>query len=165
MSDKIVIDLTQNLANVGKRIAFCREVNLDDSLLPYPNAKLNKVTLDFGVTFVNPNVLVEGTITCAVSGFCDRCLKSITKAITLPFNQTFYKDGTDEEDCYVYYDSKLDVTKAVCDEVVLSLPISFLCSEDCKGLCPKCGTNLNEQQCDCDTTRENAFSVLKNLKF
>ena len=165
MSDKIVLDLTQNFANEGKSIAIHREVRLDDSLLPYPNAKLTNVILDFGVTFVKPNVSVIGTITCLVDGFCDRCLAGITRSIELPFSQTFYKDGTDDEFDYVYFDSKLDATKAVHDEIVLSLPNSFLCDENCKGLCPKCGVNLNEQQCDCDTSRDNAFSVLKNLKF
>ena len=165
MSDKIVIDLTENIANAGKQIAFCSDVQVDDSVLPYPNAKLVRVHLDFGVTFVKPDVCVEGTITCVVDGFCDRCANSVSKTISLPFNQTFYKDGTGEEDDYAYFGSKLDATKAVYDEIVLSLPGSLLCSEDCKGLCPKCGINLNESQCDCDTTRENAFSVLKNLKF
>ena len=165
MSDKIVIDLTQNLANVGKSIAFKSEVQLDDSLLPYPNAKFNKVTVDFDVTFVKPNVSVVGSIVCVVEGYCDKCLLNIVKSIELPFNQTFYKDGTAGEDDYVYCDSKLDATKAVCDEIVLSLPSGFVCKDDCKGLCPKCGANLNEQQCDCDVTRDNAFSVLKDLKF
>ena len=165
MSDKIVIDLTQNFANVGKNIAFRREVQFEDGLLPYPNAKLKNVILDFAVTFVKPNVSIVGSITCVVDGFCDRCLKSISRAIMLPFDQTFYKDGAEDEDSYAYSDSRLDATKAVRDEIVLSLPSSLLCSEDCKGLCPKCGANLNEQQCDCDTTRDNAFSVLKDLKF
>ena len=165
MSDKIVIDLTQNLANVGKSIAFNSEVRLDDSLLPYPDAKLTKVVVNFDVTFVKPDVSVAGTITCVVEGYCDKCSDRITKSIELPFNQIFYKDGSDDEDAYVYEDSKLDATKAVRDEIVLSLPSGFVCKDDCKGLCPKCGVNLNEQQCDCDTTRDNPFSVLKDLKF
>ncbi|MCH5160118.1 MAG: DUF177 domain-containing protein [Clostridiales bacterium] len=165
MSDKIVMDLTSNLCNVGKNIAFRRDVQLDDGLLSYPNAKLKNVILDFDLTFVKPNVSVVGTITCVVDGYCDRCLASITRSIELPFNQIFYKDSTDDEECYVYCDSKLDATKAVRDEIVLSLPSSFICKDDCKGLCPKCGINLNEQRCDCDTTRKNAFSVLKDLKF
>lgn len=144
---------------------FRCQVEFDDSILPYPNAKLASVNVDFGVTFTKPDVLVDGTITCVVDGFCDRCANSVTKTFSIPFNQTFYKDGTDDEDDYSYFGSKLDATKAVYDEIVLSLPSSLLCSEDCKGLCPKCGVNLNEQQCDCDTTRENAFSVLKDLKF
>ena len=165
MSDKIVIDLTQSLANVGVNIPFRREVQMEDSLLSYPNARLNSVILNFDVTFVKPNVSVVGTITCVIDGYCDRCLESISRSIELPFNQTFYKDGADDEDCYVYCDSRLDATKAICDEILLSLPVSFLCSDECKGLCPKCGANLNEKQCDCDTTRKNAFSVLKDIKF
>ena len=108
MSDKIVIDLTQNLANVGESIAFQSEVSMDDGLLPYPNAHLVKVLLNFDVTFVKPNVSVVGTITCVIDGYCDKCLANITKAIELPFNQIFYKDGSQGEDDYAYSDSKLD---------------------------------------------------------
>lgn len=165
VSDKIVIDLTDNFANVGESISFSAECELDNSLLPYPNATLTRVAVNFAVTFVKPNVQVVGEITCFIDGFCDKCLVEVSKQIVLPFNQIFYKDSSDEEDAYLYSDSRLDVTKAVCDEIVLSLPISLLCKDDCKGLCPKCGANLNEQQCDCDTSRENAFSVLKNIKF
>ena len=165
MSDKIVIDLTKNLANIGESIAFQSEVSMDDALLPYPNAHLLKVLLNFDVTFVKPNVSVVGTITCVVDGYCDKCLANTTKSIELPFNQIFYKDGLQGEDDYAYSDSKLDATKAVYDEIVLSLPSSFVCKDDCKGLCPKCGANLDEKQCDCDTTRDNPFSVLKDLKF
>ena len=165
MSDKIVIDLTENLAHEGMAIPFSTVCNLDSDLLPYPNATLTKVTLTLDVTFVKPNVHVVGEIVCHVDGFCDKCLTDVSTQITLPFEQIFFKDSSDEEEAYVYTDSRLDLTKAICDEIVLSLPTSLLCKETCKGLCPKCGVNLNEQQCDCDTSRENAFSALKNLKF
>ena len=165
VSDKIVIDLTENLAREGVVIPFCLNCNLDSDLLPYPNAKLTNVTLKLEVTFIKPNVHVIGEIICHVDGFCDKCLSEVSAQISLPFDQIFYKDSSDDEEAYIYTDSRLDLTKAVCDEIVLSLPSSLLCKEDCNGLCPKCGTNLNEQQCDCDISRENAFSVLKNIKF
>lgn len=165
MSEKIVIDLTENIANVGKALPFVGEFVLETDLTPYPNATLDKVALNVDVTFGNPNVDVCGVVTCFISGYCDRCLKKLDVQINLPFTQTFYKDQAEDEDQYVYTSSLLDVTRAVTDEIVLSLPMSLLCKEDCKGLCPKCGCDLNEQQCDCDTTRDNPFSVLKNLKF
>lgn len=165
MSEKIVIDLTENIANVGQTLSFTGEFMLPNELLPYPNALLVKVATDFDVTFTNPNVNVSGIIACFVRGNCDRCLRDIDVKINIPFNQTFYKDEAEEDDQYVYTSSLLDVTQAVSDEIVLSLPMSLLCKEDCKGLCPKCGCDLNERQCDCDTSRENPFSVLKNLKF
>ena len=165
VSDKIVIDLTENFANVGSPIPFVKDCKLDSDLLPYPNATLTKVSLELEVTFVKPNIHIVGEIVCHVDGFCDKCLNAVSTQISLPFDQIFFKDSSDEEEAYVYTDSRLDATKAICDEIVLSLPSSLLCKQSCKGLCPKCGVNLNEQQCDCDTSRENAFSVLKNLKF
>jgi len=44
----------------------------------------------------------------------------------------------------------LDVDQLVCDELILNLPMKVLCSEDCKGICNRCGTNLNHETCDCD---------------
>ena len=151
MSDKIIVDLTDNFAHVGESIDYLFVCKLDDGLLPYPNARLSKVEAHLTVTFTNPNVLAEGTLNCYVDGYCDRCLAEVSRRI--------------EEDGYVYNGSKLDATKAVCDEIALSVPSGLLCKEDCKGLCPKCGTNLNERQCSCDTTRDNALAALKNLKF
>lgn len=162
--EKIVIDLTKSLANCGEKIPFCGDFALEDGLLPYPDAKLEKVSLNFWVTYLNPNVSVCGTITVFVSGSCDRCLEKVSQSFVLNFDQTFFKDSA-EEGCYAYFGSKLDVTKAVQDEIVLSVPTLLLCSPNCKGLCPKCGANKNHTDCGCDTGKENAFSALKNLKF
>ena len=115
---KIVIDLTENLANIGEPLMFQGEFALSSDLLPYPQATLTKVEVDFDVTFENPNVFIEGEITCFIEGICDRCLAKISKQIYLPFEQTFYKDSAADEDAYIYSGSKLDVTKAVCDEIV-----------------------------------------------
>lgn len=161
--EKIVIELAKSMANVGTAVPFSGEYVLDSNLLPYPDARLNKVYVDFEVTFTNPNVEVQGNVTCVVSGSCDRCLSKVTKQFVLPFDQVFHKNAF--EDVYVYEGSKLDVTKAVEDEIVLSVPTLFLCSDDCKGLCPVCGVNRNVQNCDCNSQKENAFSALKNLKF
>lgn len=165
MSDKVIIDLTENLSRVGDSIDFECECQLGDWLLPYPNAKLIKTVVKLAVTYLKPNIRAEGLIVCCVQGFCDRCLADVYQQFELPFCQTFYKNSAQDEDSYVYFGSKLDATKAVCDEIVLGLPVNLLCKADCKGLCPKCGSNLNNQPCNCDTSRENVFSVLKNLKF
>lgn len=162
--EKIVIDITKSLANVGVPQSFIGDFVLDSNLLPYPDATLAKVSVNFGVTYVKPNVEVCGNITCVINGSCDRCMDKVHKQIVLPFAQTFFKESV-VDDGYCYSGSKLDATKAVEDEIILSLPTLLLCSDDCKGLCPKCGTNLNKSQCDCNLTKENVFSQLKNLKF
>ena len=163
-SEKIVIDITKSLANPGVTQRFYGDFVLDGSLLPYPEATLSNVSVDFGVTFIKPNVEVAGTITCVIDGNCDRCLGEVHKQIAIPFAQTFLKDDC-ADDQYCYSGSKLDASKAVEDEIILNLPTILLCSDECKGLCPKCGTNLNVCECPCDKSKENVFSQLKNLKF
>ncbi len=164
-SGKIVIDLTKPLANKGEKFAFGGDFALPDNILPYPDAQLEKVTVDFSVVFTNPNVSVVGKVVCFISGSCDRCLEKVSKQFDLPFEQTFFKDQAEDGEGYCYSGSKLDATKAVQDEIVLSLPTLLLCKEDCKGLCPKCGANRNTTDCGCNTQKENAFSALLNLKF
>ena len=165
MSDKIIVDLTDNIANIGKPIEFHFDFLPTQGLLPYPNAQLVNVDASLTVTFMKPNVHVCGTLHCFVRGFCDKCLTEIERDIDVLIDQIFYKDIDDGEDGYVYFGSKLDATKAICDEIVLSVPTSLLCKPDCKGLCPKCGANLNEKQCNCDKSHSSAFDALKNLKF
>jgi len=61
-----------------------------------------------------------------------------------------------------YYDGiRLDVDLMVLEQIELSIPMKFVCSEDCKGLCNKCGTDLNEGTCLC--SRESADSRLSVL--
>ena len=163
VSNEIVIDLTKSLANVGESVAFCGEFLPSENLLPYPQAQLVSVAVDFSVTFVKPDVLVQGEISCHVVGKCDRCLTDVDTHVVLPFEQTFFKDKL--EDGYTFEGSKLDATKAVQDEIVLSLPTLLLCSPECKGLCPNCGVNKNTTECDCDTRKDSPFSQLLNLKF
>ena len=154
-SEKIVIDLTKCMANVGEKQPFEGTFSLPDSLLPYPNAHLVQATVKLNVLFLNPHVEAEGEIVCKIVGCCDRCLAETEKTEVLPFHQIFFKDNA-EEDGYCYFGSKLDATKAVCDEIALSLPTLFLCKPDCKGLCPVCGKDLK---------RGNAVAAAKSKTF
>ena len=165
MSNKVIIDLTQCLCNEGKKIEFCGNFLPEDSLLSYPQSKFVSVDYVLNVVFTNPNVEADGNLIVEVSGLCDKCAKQITKKFDFPFEICFCKDQTSDPDMFVYSGSKLDVTEAFNQEIVLNLPTSFLCKEDCKGLCPKCGADRNVCDCGCDTTKENPFSFLKNLKF
>ena len=58
----------------------------------------------------------------------------------------------------------LDVDQLVGNELTLNLPMAVLCSDDCKGLCPVCGQNLNIKDCGCDTTYiDPRFESLRSL--
>ena len=58
----------------------------------------------------------------------------------------------------------VDLTDLLIKDIISSLPIQALCSEDCKGLCQKCGVNLNRETCDCDKEQVDIrFAALKDL--
>jgi len=62
-----------------------------------------------------------------------------------------FSSSTDAEqnDMYPSEGKKLDISRALNDNIILNLPMKHLCSEQCRGLCSKCGANLNEVQCGC----------------
>lgn len=89
---------------------------------------------------VTGGVLVEGRVSARVQGECGRCLTSVVQKIECPSLALFFENPREEE---------LDVTGDVREELLLQLPMALLCSEDCRGLCPECGANLNDGDCSC----------------
>lgn len=72
--------------------------------------------------------------------------------------------GDDNDDYIEVPDYTLDVDNCVQTDIILNLPVKFLCKEDCKGICPKCGKDLNDGECGCQTEEiDPRLEVLKEL--
>jgi len=106
--------------------------------------------LDLRLESVVEGVLVSGTVTAAVTGECARCLGPVAGRVTVPVQELFaYADSateetTEEDEVSHLVGDHLDLEPVVRDAVVLALPLSPLCREDCAGLCPDCGGVLDE---------------------
>lgn len=90
-----------------------------------------------------------------IASECDRCLKPVEVDIDLDMDYLViepdgYRD-IDNDEQYFMIGYELDCELLIHNELIMSLPMKILCREDCKGLCPKCGRNLNEGDCGCDT--------------
>lgn len=102
-------------------------------------------------------IVVSGRISCKVHMQCSRCLDPIDEEIRLPFEEQFriVKDGdaepSDEDDAIPVTGERIELAPFLAEELMVQLPYAPVCKEDCKGLCPKCGTNQNEQSCGCKT--------------
>ena len=121
-----------------------------------------------------------GKVTTLVGMDCSRCLKPFTyelhQKFLLRFSQQIPQDISSEEDedleltadqvGLIYIEGgELDLHDVIQEQIVLALPYKPLCSEACKGLCPKCGTDLNDGKCTCGNNGSGSpFDVLKNLK-
>ena len=73
-------------------------------------------------------------------------------------------DSEDNDDYIISNDGYIDADEALTEQILLELPLKHLCKEDCKGLCPKCGTDLNKSTCNCETKEPDPrFDVLRKL--
>jgi uncharacterized protein len=105
------------------------------------------VALDLRFEAVSEGVLVTGSAIAPLTGECARCLDPLTSSMEVSFQELYLylpdpgKDGADSEDRSLDGDI-LDLAPAFRDAVVLALPLSPLCSEDCLGLCVECGAKL-----------------------
>ncbi len=99
-------------------------------------------------------LLVEGQVEGVLELVCNRCLQPFSQRFSLPLNAAFSNKPelvTEEEDAVVYpfEGNELDMTACVLNEIYLSLPMQVVCREDCRGLCPGCGVDLNQEACRC----------------
>lgn len=81
---------------------------------------------------------------------CDRCLKELKREYSFDFKRIVVKNVNSDNDEYIVAENdRVDVNEIALSDLLLSLPTKMLCSEDCAGLCPVCGCDLNESECNC----------------
>jgi uncharacterized protein len=120
-------------------------------------------------------VRLRGQITARAEVDCDRCLKSIAVPIETEFDATYIpaseyaaKETAElqAEDLLlsVYEGEAIDVDEIVREQILLALPARVLCTEDCKGFCPVCGSDRNTNACQCEEKETDPrWAALKNL--
>ena len=124
-------------------------------------------------------VQLDGDIETSVRLPCSRCLQPFETPLKSSFTLTYMQQAADvmedtepqevelsaEDMGIVYFQGeKINLKDAIQEQVVMEFPLRPLCKLDCKGLCPKCGADLNENLCDCDhRSSPGKFDVLKNL--
>ncbi|MDZ4723756.1 MAG: DUF177 domain-containing protein [candidate division Zixibacteria bacterium] len=134
----------------------------DGEFAPFDPTVLSvkSVTLTVNVQKSGEEYFCQGTVEAEVRLECARCLTEYdgTQTQDLDFiikgssKLDVIEDPVADDEDYVYFvgsDLRVDVTEPVRQALILSLDLKPLCSEDCKGLCPSCGTNLNERTCGC----------------
>ena len=108
---------------------------------------------------------VSGEILATRAFVCDRCLAEVEARERYPFTEDFHRDGAaDDMDVNAFGEEGIDLAPLVRDVVIAAIPIRNLCRLDCKGLCPKCGADLNQDDCGCDReVVDPRIEVLKEL--
>ena len=96
---------------------------------------------------------------------CDRCATDVRTEYHFPVEHTLVValESGDNDEFLEVPNMRLDLDELVEEDVNLALPGKYLCNEECKGLCPQCGVNLNENQCDCKAPIDPRMAALLQL--
>lgn len=115
-------------------------------------------------------LLMEGKVKFSLSIPCGRCLEPVVCPFDLDIDQELDMKQTEEErveslDEQPYVSGyNLDVDQLLSNELLLNLPMKVLCSENCQGICNRCGANLNHGSCSCDqSSPDPRMSVIQDL--
>jgi uncharacterized protein len=161
----------------------------DAALLPL----LNAVASDGSVSFTRPihvrlhatlageTVLIDGAAESEVRMPCSRCLEPFDMKIETDFSSTAVPEipsmidptaaddielTADDMDVIAYSGDSIDLRDEIAQQIIMALPFKPLCKDACKGLCNRCGVNLNNASCQCHPQDESSpFAVLKTRIF
>lgn len=166
------------LANVGIRPKAIELTLSPDEI----ELDVDGVTLVGDVKFagetakIDDKVHVWGKVTTNAEIACVRCLEPVSQKFEIEFDDIFVDaadepsddelvlEGEDLDQSFVI-DGKIDLAEVVREQLLLELPEQLVCREDCKGLCPKCGSNRNLIDCRCyEDEIDPRWSALKDLR-
>jgi uncharacterized protein len=137
---------------------------------------VSPVELAFDIHKDREKFRLVGAVHARLELGCSRCLEPFPLEVDAPFDLRYLpasamssdpeREVPDEDlDLSYYRDDHIDLNELLREQFYLALPMKPLCREDCRGLCPQCGANLNAATCACATTREDPrLAALKNLK-
>ncbi len=123
----------------------------------------------------NQGIYVDGMITAPVRLQCTRCLRDYTETLEFPLREEFYPtvdvtsgtpvSGPHDDDAFpIDSHHQVDLREPIRQALVLALPMKPLHSEDCAGLCPRCGKDLNDGPCGCPPEEaDERFAALREL--
>ena len=108
----------------------------------------------------------RGRVGAPWHGICRRCSVEVTGECDVAVAERFvaHADPADEE-AYPIDGDVIDLRHLVRDAVLLDLPLAPLCRDDCRGLCPLCGTDRNEAACECQPATDPRWATLDELRF
>jgi uncharacterized protein len=122
------------------------------------------------------DIRIAGDFATKVEVTCARCLEPVIQDVARTFDLLYRPQGSDagkeelsvtaaEAEVGYYRGEGLQLEDVLREQVLLALPLKAICREDCKGLCPHCGKNLNQELCNCAEPMEDPrWSALKDLR-
>lgn len=122
------------------------------------------------------DIRVKGDVSTRLQINCARCLEPVEQVVARSFDLLYRPQGVDarteelsvtdvEAEIGYYQGEGLELEDLLREQILLALPLKTICTEDCRGLCPVCGKNLNLEQCSCaEPLEDSRWAALKDIR-
>lgn len=156
------IDLAKIIKCDGADRSFEYELNLNDFDLADSSRLDGSVFVTGSIRNISGSLFLSLSAKAILQTNCDRCLESFICPVSFADEYEVSMEETDDFNVVVPVNGIIDLDQVVTENLFLSVPMKKLCKDDCKGLCPTCGANLNKVTCSC--TKEEIDPRLEALK-
>ena len=158
-----------NLRDILHRPGASRsfDFNLDLSQMAFNGTypAVHPIQVSGTVRNVADALMLEGEAVTTLELCCDRCLKPFSQEMRVPVEALLaeHLENEENDEIILLEDGEIDLEDVFTTAVVLAMDSKHVCSEDCKGLCPGCGVNLNEEPCRCRKEVDPRLAALAQL--
>ena len=163
----MLLGLSQIIDRPGASVPFSVSVDLSDLCYGVSYPVSEPVLAEGNVRNTAGVLVMQGSIATTIHGICDRCASEFHRKVEFPIDVVLVTklESEENEDEWVFplEGDSADLDDIVRTVFVLNLDSKLLCKEDCKGLCPRCGKNLNDGPCNCRKELDPRFAALKQL--
>jgi len=151
------------------------DIELSEDIVLESAKTVSPLHAALNIRTIGSEVLVNGVLEGDVELQCSRCLNAFTVRVQSPVNVVYepsktinkeerYRLKRDELDIGFYRNDTLDTDDVLVEQLLLNMPMKPLCSAECKGICPQCGTDLNVTGCTCSFSETDPrLKVLEQL--
>jgi uncharacterized protein len=176
-----VIPVLVNLAEIRKNFGLTRNYHFEEQ---FPPLSLMGEEITFStpvladVTVHNTGMVLQmkGSIRTRALLACGRCLKLVDYPIQIEFEIPYVhqddlneigiqvEPGEDPDNYEIFGEQPINLRDIITENIIMAIPMSFLCHPDCRGLCVQCGQDLNQAECDCQPEQiDPRLAVLQEL--
>ena len=161
------LGLSQIIDRPGESVSFSEVVDLSDLQYGTCFPVTEPVKAEGTVRNTAGVLVMKGEITTTIHGTCDRCASEFDRDVVIPIDAVLVTELANEENedewVFTLEGDSADLDDIVRTVFVLNMDSKLLCSDDCKGLCCRCGKNLNDGPCSCEKEIDPRLAALKQL--
>lgn len=149
----MTIDVSAILKELGGRINIQGDINMPDADFLGERYHFDRpLEIEGSISNNGQSLILSAQCSGSMLTQCARCLKDITVPVKFTVDENLAQnDGqlSEDTDVILFEDTVIDIDDIIANNFLMNISGKYLCSDDCKGLCPKCGANLNEGSCGC----------------